>query len=338
MSTLIPQTMLSWIGLLSVTASLAFLIDLIAPFLRPSQITRFLHTAPGSSPSSAPLHPWALITGATSGIGLALAQELASQGFNIVLHGRNASKLEEINKSLSDKFPSRQFRTLVIDATSAPTSPDIFKDVIARLSDIHLTVLINNAGGTVLDPTSPPLSAPYLQLSELSHTAILSTISLNLTFPLMLTSALLPVLSHRNNGPALVITVGSFADIGLPLVQVYGGTKAGLGATMEALSRELTLRPAGQKKRETMVHHMRIGHVTGVSHEHSPASLFRPDATTAAKAIVARVGCGRTVIEPHWSMRLQAAMVGRMPWWVKDMSFGGVMASLRDEAITKRRA
>ncbi|KAM7205870.1 very-long-chain 3-oxoacyl-CoA reductase [Rhypophila sp. PSN 637] len=347
MPTLFLPSILSLIGASTIIAFFIFVADFVTPFLRPSQIHRFLHSAPAPSPSSSPLHPWALVTGTTAGIGLQLCHQLASLGFNVVLHGRNPSKLEQIQKSLSAKFPTRQFRTLIIDATAAPSAPDSFKEIVARLSDIHLTVLINNAGGipSGLPASDQHHSAPYTPLSELSHSMIAATISLNLTFPVMLTSALLPILSHRNNGPALVMTVGSFADNGLPLVQVYAGAKAGLCKAMEAVGRELNIRSPppslvpslGEKKKEVVVHHMRIGNVTGVSHSQKPPSAFRPDATIAAQAIIARVGCGRTVISPHWSMALQSIFSDWAPWWVKDHAFGNVMAELRDEVLLAKK-
>jgi len=334
---------LAWIGVITTAAFVVGLIDFVRPYLRPSQINRFLHTAPspaGNSKDSS-LHPWALITGTTSGIGLALAHELASLGFNVVLHGRNPSKLNDVQQSLQNAFPSRQFRTLVVDASTCTTSPDIFKDITARLNDIHLTALINNAGGAV--PNTPELLDVYHPLALNTHASISSTISLNLTFPIMLTSTLLPVLSHRNSGPALIITIGSFSDSGMPLVSVYSGAKAALRYTMEGLSREVDF-PAppgltsptvveGSPRSNITIHHMRIGSVTGVSHNQATPSLFMPNATTVAKAIVARVGCGRTIIEPHWTMRLQSIFTDWFPWWVKDSVFRTAMVEQRDGVL-----
>lgn len=330
---------LTWIGIIATTSFIIGVIDFVRPYLRPSQINRFLHTAPAPAGNSkdSPLHPWALITGATSGVGLALAHELASIGFNVVLHGRNPSKLHDTQQSLQNAFPSRQFRTLVIDASTCTTSPDIFKDIIACLSDIHLTVLINNAGGPV--PNTPNPCDIYQPLARNSHASISSTIALNLTFPIILTSTLLPVLSRRNNGPALVITIGSFADGGFPLITVYGGAKAALRCTIEGLSREVNLpTPPGAAsssvtRSNVTIHHMRLGSVTGVSHNQASPSLFLPNTTTVAKAIVARVGCGRTVIEPHWTMRLQSIAPDWLPWWVKDFAFRGAVVELRDKAL-----
>jgi hypothetical protein len=78
---------------------------LVHSLLFPSKLPRYLH-APGFS--------WALVTGSTSGVGLALASELCSRGFNVILHGRNQAKLEDVRSKLLIEFPSRQSRLLYL--------------------------------------------------------------------------------------------------------------------------------------------------------------------------------------------------------------------------------
>lgn len=81
-----------------------------------TQFLRFLHLHIRSSSLlnyRRSANTWALVTGASDGIGLAFVKELAHKGFNVVLHGRNPDKLEKLKKKLSDEFPDAQFRTLV---------------------------------------------------------------------------------------------------------------------------------------------------------------------------------------------------------------------------------
>jgi 17beta-estradiol 17-dehydrogenase / very-long-chain 3-oxoacyl-CoA reductase len=61
---------------------------------------------------------WALVTGATDGLGVAWAHELAASGFNIVLHGRNPAKLATIKAEL-EAAHQVQVRTLILNTTPA---------------------------------------------------------------------------------------------------------------------------------------------------------------------------------------------------------------------------
>ncbi|MFS8017268.1 putative very-long-chain 3-oxoacyl-CoA reductase [Helianthus anomalus] len=61
---------------------------------------------------------WALVTGSTDGIGKALAFELAKQGLNIILVGRNPSKLETVSTEIKSKFEKTQIKEVVFDLSS----------------------------------------------------------------------------------------------------------------------------------------------------------------------------------------------------------------------------
>lgn len=85
-----------------------------------------------------------LITGSTDGIGLETASMLAEQGHHVLLHGRNAAKLEATRQALNERYPGA-----AIDAYQADLSR--FAEVQALADSIkqqhsHLDVLINNAG------------------------------------------------------------------------------------------------------------------------------------------------------------------------------------------------
>src|ERR1700753_2924849 len=70
-------------------------------FLRQSSLNRYL-----SDPDGRPT--WALVTGASDGIGLGIAQELCARDVNVVLHGRDPTKLARVAKELTAMFPKRK--------------------------------------------------------------------------------------------------------------------------------------------------------------------------------------------------------------------------------------
>jgi 17beta-estradiol 17-dehydrogenase / very-long-chain 3-oxoacyl-CoA reductase len=281
-------------------------------YLVPSQLRRYLHAENGKP-------AWALVTGASDGIGKAFSHELAGRGFNVVLHGRNPAKLEHVQSELQAAYPAREFRILVADAANC--APDVFKNIVNRLSDIYLTVLVNNAGGE---------ASGYKILDEHTFNESTITVTVNALFPTLLLNALVPVLAR--NGPALILNVGSLLDRGLPLFSSYGGSKSYMRVLSESLTREMMM-----TGRDVTVLYLRIGQTTGVSHTHTPQTLFLPDAAKMARASLARVGCGRMVVVPYWGHALLAALMDSLPSRLADVFFCRAMTKLTEEWLSKQK-
>ncbi len=162
-----------------------------------------------------------LLTGATGGIGRALARSLAEAGAQLLLVARDAVALEQLGHALP--CAGAPHRTLAVDLTQA----DAPRQVQAFCADVPLSVLINNAGTSELN---------FLQ-DTLPET-IERQFALNLTAPVLLTRLLLPQLLRQES--ALVLNIGSaFGSIGYPGFSVYCASKFGLRGFSEALRREL---------------------------------------------------------------------------------------------------
>jgi len=89
------------------------------------------------------LKKWALITGATSGIGEATAIELGKKGFSLWLTGRRKARLAEFQKKWSSEFPG-EIRTSSFDLTDYEACKKSFHENNDICSELH--VLVNNAG------------------------------------------------------------------------------------------------------------------------------------------------------------------------------------------------
>jgi 17beta-estradiol 17-dehydrogenase / very-long-chain 3-oxoacyl-CoA reductase len=279
------------------TALFAFrLVRFIHTYTRASSIARYCHSDGEDS-------AWALVTGASDGIGLALSREIAQRGFNVVLHGRNQVKIEGRRGQLAKEFPGRKFRTVIADAATPGTKMlgDVER-VATSLQDINLTVLINNVGGS---PLTPGESA----FSRFDETDLFTSdgwISLNGRFPTHLTAALLPnLLKHQ---PSLIINISSMADEGSPWISTYSGAKGLLLSWSKGLAREMR---AEERDIEVLV--IETGKVTGVGWKDAPASFFEPHATTYAAAVLDRVGCGRLVVNGYWTQGLLISILMCLP-------------------------
>lgn len=314
---------LSFLSILSKSAAFLLL------YLRPSKLHRYLHDTSGKP-------AWALVTGASDGIGKQLSLELAAHGFNVVLHGRNPTKLAAVQDELARTFPGREFRSVVADASviscdncrgqdqgdaASPardktTTPVDFDGIAASLADINLTVLINNAGGNLPAPPQPV----YQFLQDAPEARLVGNVNLNAVFPLVLQSSLLPQLLR--NSPSLVLSVGSLSDGGLPMLASYASSKTFLSTLARVVPNELSLQG---RRADVEVLAVRVGETTGTSANGHPASLFEPAAPTMARAVLARVGCGRPGVVAYLPHALQMVALGLAPGFVQQRAFLGAI-------------
>ena len=260
--------------------------------------------------------PWALVTGASDGIGLGIAHELAVNGFNIILHGRNPEKLHGAKFQLEGEHKNLQFRAAVLDASSA-TGQQI-EAFVASLQGLNLTVLVNNVGG----------GAKIQPLEKNTAEDLDFLINVNARFPAQLTKALLPNLA-RKDGSTLIMNIGSLADSGVPYATVYGGSKAFNMAMSSSLAVEVK---AEGKNIEVLA--IPVGRVTDVAHSKEPSSFFTPTARTMGKSCVDRVGCGRKVVVGYVGHAMQKFVIDMLPSIVYEML---VVPTMKDRKAAEER-
>jgi hypothetical protein len=166
----------------------------------------------------------ALITGASSGIGLELSKLFAADGYNLILVARNAAKLEQLAAELRQKHGSTVI-VLPKDLSDPRAAEEVFAAVQAY--GLQVDALVNNAGFGVLGP-----------FAQSSHNEAMQMIQLNITALTALTHSFLPGMITRKQGRILNVgSTGSFAPA--PLMAVYGATKAYVLSFSEALAEEL---------------------------------------------------------------------------------------------------
>ena len=164
-----------------------------------------------------------LITGGSSGIGLALAQHLIERGAKVLISGRRPEALSAAVARLQtgDGFA----KGVSADVRTENGRTATLTQAIEALGG--LDILINNAGGVRAG-----------RLERTAESDIRSMVEVDLVAPILLTRAALPVL--RASGDAMVVNVASgIALIGAPFYATYAAVKAGLARFGEALRREL---------------------------------------------------------------------------------------------------
>jgi uncharacterized oxidoreductase len=164
-----------------------------------------------------------LITGGSSGIGLALAHSLLAKGAKIVVTGRRPDVLTSAVRELQNVSASAW--GVAADVATTDGRASTIKQTLDLLGG--LDILVNNAGGVRAG-----------RLENTPESELQAMIDVDLVAPILLTRAALPAL--RDSGDAMVVNVASgIALIGAPFYATYAATKAGLARFGEALRREL---------------------------------------------------------------------------------------------------
>ncbi|NHJ86060.1 MAG: SDR family NAD(P)-dependent oxidoreductase [Asgard group archaeon] len=166
--------------------------------------------------------PWALIAGASEGLGAAYAKEIAKYGINIALIARRKDALEELSKELISKF-NVQTKIIVLDLTT----PDLLERIIANTKDLEIGLLVYNAA------LSPIGSFYNFDLEK--H---LKVIDVNCKGPMILTHHFGKKMIERKKGG--IILMSSLAGLqGDPVHAHYSATRGYTANLAEALWFEL---------------------------------------------------------------------------------------------------
>jgi len=90
---------------------------------------------------------WAIVTGASEGIGLGFVEQLALLGFNVILISRTESKLVAKVKELKQKYPNRDFNYIAKDFTQG-SSLSFYQEIFDFCKKLDVSLLVNNVGGS----------------------------------------------------------------------------------------------------------------------------------------------------------------------------------------------
>jgi hypothetical protein len=154
---------------------------------------------------------WALVTGASAGIGVALAGQLAGGGTHLVLTARRGDRLEELARKLKAQHKI-QVEIVVADLAQSDAPEKIFE--FTKRKNIIVDLLINNAG-----------FGQYGELTQVSTQRLVDMIQVNCTSVVHLTRLFLPDMIQRRRGDVLILaSTASFQAV--PYISTYAATKA----------------------------------------------------------------------------------------------------------------
>lgn len=266
---------------------------------------------PSGAPKAKGGASWAVVTGATDGIGKAVATELYRRGYNLVLVSRTMDRLQSARAEIAMSCTSRQGDDLIKVVQfdfSTNTSAAEYAKLKAELP-AQVSVLYNNVG----------VSYDHAMfVEELSDAKLDAILEVNMRSMVKLTSLVLPGMLEANSGA--IINIGSAAgSIADPLYSVYSGSKAFVEKFSESMAAEV-----GGRGKIIVQDHIPFFVATKLA-KIRKASLFAPSPADWAKSSVSSIGCGGAVSVPYLPHKLQAFGLSCIPtplWNMYKFNFG----------------
>ncbi|UZJ54102.1 hypothetical protein CBS101457_003422 [Exobasidium rhododendri] len=248
---------------------------------------RYLHPRDSSSQV-----PYALVTGATGGMGEEWAYQLAKLGFNVIIQGRNRTKLEVVKEAILNKFHCRVKVVLLVTEATIYPNENLTQTLTKLISpkDVKLTVVINNLGVQ---------SEGYPILEDQTSENMAEIIIANAIFPAEVARICLPELKACQ--PSLLVTVTSIgAYTPTPYLSPYCGTKGFDVAFSKSLWNEMRC-----EKQNVDVVCMVPGQVVSGMNE-GPPGLMVPTSYDWVQSALAS-------LRPGWFFTRPANVI--TPWW-----------------------
>ncbi len=167
----------------------------------------------------------AIVTGATSGIGLEVAKHLCQQGATVILNGRNEEKGTQILKDLTDQGFSADYYNFDV------TKEDQVSENINAIGEKYgkIDVLVNNAGGL----------GGRARFEEMTTEFYRSVLALNLDSVFFASRAAIPYLKKGTHPTIINFTSNAAWNAGGPGAGMYGTSKAGVNTITRALAKDL---------------------------------------------------------------------------------------------------
>mmetsp|Transcript_14452 Transcript_14452/g.17568 ORF Transcript_14452/g.17568 Transcript_14452/m.17568 type:complete len:316 (+) Transcript_14452:53-1000(+) len=261
---------------------------------------------------------WAVVTGATDGIGKAYAKQLAKKGMSIVLISRTEAKLKDVKEEIEKSYNGVEIKYVVCDYSNFDDkAKDAVKQVIGGL---EVGVLINNVGVSYRYP---------MFFHELSDDEVAALVEMNVNSTTWMTRFVLNGMVQRKKGAIVNISSGS-AVYTLPLLAEYSAAKSFIEKFTLALNAEYGPRGISVQ--------CQIPFYVSTKLAKMRKSLSVPSPDDFAKRGIKFVGQPEPVASPYWVHAMMGWVLDHLPTSVVTTIIMSMHLSTRKRGLKKDAA
>lgn len=258
---------------------------------------------------------WAIVTGATDGIGEAIAFECAKKGLNVLLLSRTEAKLVATEAAIKAKHGKVEVEHLAVDFGNFDKA--LQDKVAAAVLGKAVAVLVNNVG----------MSYPFCQyFHELSAADADAMVELNVNSTSRMTHLVLPGMVERKKG-CVVNMSSAAAQNPSPLLSQYAGTKGYVEHFTASMAKEYGPKGVHFQVQSPLFVTTKLAKIR-------KTSLTVPSPKAFAAASVAHFGY-ETQVSPYPAHALQLWFMGSLPTFVLDKIVMGMHQGIRKAGFKK---
>ncbi|XP_037960400.1 hydroxysteroid dehydrogenase-like protein 1 [Teleopsis dalmanni] len=259
---------------------------------------------------------WAVITGATDGIGKEYAKELAKQGVNVVLISRTKEKLVAVANEIESEF---KVKTKWI-AADFSKGREIYTHIEQELSGIPIGILVNNVGKMYDFPD---------ELDNIPEDTLWDMININVAAVTMMSRMIIPYMKKQKKGAIVNISSGSELQP-IPLMAVYAATKRYVKCLTQAMERELA---EYNITVQCVTPLFLVTKMNQYSNTVMKGGFLIPNVKSFTRSAVFTLG--KTIeTTGYWTHGLQYFVMKLAPEWMRIRIGHQMTRSLRDEYLT----